>query len=60
MAFGTQALKVLSKSVEAVEQKELKRHREKMGERVLQMEVLKKADAILSEAESSFYDGKRS
>ncbi|WP_123289622.1 hypothetical protein [Desulfosoma caldarium] len=56
IAFGTQALKVNPKSVEAVEQKELKWHCEKMGDRVLQIEVLKKAETILSEEESSFYD----
>ncbi|WP_148045724.1 hypothetical protein [Desulfosoma caldarium] len=56
IAFGTPALKVNPKSVEAVYQKELKRHREKIGELVLQIEVLKKAEAILSEEESSFYD----
>ncbi|WP_281273157.1 transposase [Desulfosoma caldarium] len=56
IAFGTQALKVNPKSAEAVEQKELKRHREKIGELVLQIEVLKKAETILNEEESSFYD----
>ncbi|ROQ90125.1 transposase-like protein [Desulfosoma caldarium] len=56
IAFGTQALKVHPKSVEAVEQKELKQHRERIGEMVLQIEVLKKAEAILSEEESPFYD----
>ncbi|ROQ90774.1 transposase [Desulfosoma caldarium] len=56
IAVGTQALKVHPRSAEAVEQKELTRHREKIGELVLQIEVLKKAEAILSEEESSFYD----
>ena len=45
-------LKVNPKSMEAVYQKELKRHREKIGELVLQIEVLKKAEAILSEEKS--------
>ncbi len=53
IAFGTQALKVNPKSMEAIYQKELKRHREKIGELVLQIDVLKKAEAILSEEESS-------
>ena len=52
--FGTQALKTNPKSIEAVYKKELKRHREKIGELVLQIEVLKKAEAILSEEESLF------
>jgi len=52
ISFGTQALKVNPKSMEAVYQKELKRHREKIGELVLQIDVLKKAEAILNEEES--------
>ena len=52
ISFGTQALKVNPKSMEAVYQKELKRHREKIGELVLPIDVLKKAEAILNEEES--------
>jgi transposase-like protein len=51
--FGKEALKMNPKSVEAMYQKELRKHREKIGELVLQIDVLKKAKAILAEEENS-------
>jgi len=52
--FGKEGLKSNPKNVEAIYQKEIKRHREKIGELVLQIDVLKKAKASLSEEENSF------
>ena len=51
--FGKEGLKSNPKNVEAIYQKEIKRHREKISELVLQIDVLKKAKAILSEEENS-------
>jgi len=51
--FGKQSLKVSPKSVEAIYQKELKKHREKIGELVLQIDVLKKTKTIAAEEENS-------
>lgn len=56
ISFGTEALKTHPRSIEAVYQKELKRHREKIGELVLQIDVLKKAERMLSEEESSSFE----
>ena len=56
ITFGTQALKTHPRSIGAVYQKELKRHREKIGELVLQIDVLKKAERMLSEEESSSFE----
>jgi len=51
---GRRGLKTNPKSVEASHESDLKAHREKIGELVLQIDVLKKAKAILSEEESSY------
>ncbi len=50
---GRRALKINPKSLEAAHESQLKAHREKIGELVLQIEVLKKAKASLSEEENS-------
>ena len=51
--FGKEALKSNPRNIEALYQKELRKHREKIGELVLQIDVLKKAKAILAEEENS-------
>ena len=50
---GRRGLKTNPKSLESGHESQLKAHREKIGELVLQIDVLKKAKAILSEEESS-------
>lgn len=50
---GRRALKTNPWSLESAHESQLKAHREKIGELVLQIDVLKKAKAILSEEESS-------
>jgi transposase-like protein len=49
---GRRALKTNPKSLEGAHESQLKAHREKIGELVLQIDVLKKAKAILSEEET--------
>ena len=56
IAFGTEALEAHPKSIEAIYQRELDRHRERIGELVLQMDVLKKAETILGEEQSSSFE----
>ncbi len=51
--FGTKGLTVSPKSMEAIYQNELKGHREKIGELMLEIDALKKAEAILSKEEAS-------
>ncbi|MGQ9484569.1 MAG: transposase [Desulfosoma sp.] len=53
---ATEGLKAHPKSIEAIDQKELKQHQKKIGERGLQIDVLKKAERILSEGESLFFE----
>ena len=50
---GRRGLKTSPKSLKSGYELQLKAHREKIGELVLQIDVLKKAKAILSEEESS-------
>lgn len=51
MEYGRQALRANPKKVESVYEEQLKAHREKIGELVLQIDVLKKAKKILEEPE---------
>ncbi len=51
MEYGRQGLRGNPKKVESVYEDELKAHREKIGELVLQIDVLKKAKKILEEPE---------
>ena len=48
---GTHALKSNPRKVESAYESQLKAHREKIGELVLQIDVLKKAKSILEEGE---------
>lgn len=51
MEYGRQGLRANSRRIESVYEEELKAHREKIGELVLQIDVLKKAKRILEEPE---------
>jgi transposase-like protein len=51
MEYGRHGLKSNPKSVESLYEAELKAHKEKIGELVLQIDVLKKAKKILEESE---------
>ena len=51
MEYGRQGLRSNPKKVETLYEEELKAHREKIGELVLQLDVLKKAKRILEEPE---------
>lgn len=51
MEYGRQGLRANPKKVESAYEEELKAHREKIGELVLQVDVLKKAKKILEETE---------
>jgi len=51
MEYGRQALRANPKKVETVYEEEVKAHREKIGELVLEIDVLKKAKKILEEPE---------
>jgi transposase-like protein len=51
MEHGRQGLKSNPRRMESVYEAELKAHKEKIGELVLQVDVLKKAKKILEEAE---------
>jgi transposase-like protein len=51
MEYGRQGLKSNPKSMESLYEAELKAHKEKIGELVLQVDVLKKAKKILEESE---------
>ena len=51
MEYGRQGLKSNPKRIESVYEAELKAHKEKIGELVLQVDVLKKAKKILEESE---------
>lgn len=51
MEYGRQGLRSNPKKIEALYEGELKAHREKIGELVLELDVLKKAKRILEEPE---------
>jgi transposase-like protein len=51
MEYGRQGLRANPKKVESAYEDELKAHREKIGELVLQIDVLKKAKKILEDPE---------
>lgn len=51
MEYGRQGLKGSPKRMESAYEAELKAHREKIGELVLQIDVLKKAKKILEDSE---------
>ena len=51
MGYGRQELKSHPKRMESAYEKQLKSHREKIGELVLQLDVLKKAKKILEESQ---------
>jgi transposase-like protein len=51
MEYSRQGLRANPRNVESVYEEELKAHREKIGELVLQIDVLKKAKKILEESE---------
>jgi hypothetical protein len=51
MGYGRQGLRANPKNAESLYEEELKAHREKIGELVLQIDVLKKAKKILEEPE---------
>ena len=51
MEYGRQGLRSNPKKVETLYEEELKAHREKIGELVLQIDVLKKAKKVLEDSE---------
>jgi transposase-like protein len=51
MEYGRQGLKTSPRRMESAYEAELKAHKEKIGELVLQVDVLKKAKRILEESE---------
>ena len=51
LEFGWRGLRVNPKNAESVYEEELKAHREKIGELVLQIDVLKKAKKVLEDSE---------
>ena len=53
LEFGRQGLKSNPKRVHSEYEEQIKAHREKIGELVLQVDVLKKAREVLSEDENS-------
>ena len=53
LEFGRQGLKNNPKRVHSEYEEQIKAHREKIGELVLQVDVLKKAKEVLSEDENS-------
>lgn len=53
LEYGRNGLKSHPKNVEAEHDQQLKVHKEKIGELVLQIDVLKKAKELLSEDENS-------
>jgi transposase-like protein len=53
LEFGRQGLKNNPKRVHTEYEEQIKAHREKIGELVLQIDVLKKAKEVLSEDENS-------
>lgn len=53
LEFGRQGLKNNPKRVHSAYEEQIKAHREKIGELVLQVDVLKKAKEVLSEDENS-------
>ena len=53
LEYGRQGLKNNPKRVHAAYEDQIKAHREKIGELVLQIDVLKKAKEVLSEDENS-------
>lgn len=53
LEYGRNGLKSHPKRVEAEHEQQIKAHREKIGELVLQIDVLKKAKELLSEDENS-------
>ena len=53
MEYGRQGLKSHPKRMEAAYEEQLKSHREKIGELVLQIDILKKATQVLSGEENS-------
>ena len=53
LEYGRQGLKSHPKRAEAEHEQQIKAHREKIGELVLQIDVLKKTRELLSEDENS-------
>ena len=53
LEYGRQGLKIHPKRAEAEHEQQIKAHREKIGELVLQIDVLKKAKEVLCEDENS-------
>jgi len=53
MEYGRQGLKSHPKRMESAYEEQLKSHREKIGELVLQIDILKKAKQLLSGEENS-------
>ncbi|MGI6398404.1 MAG: transposase [Desulfomonilia bacterium] len=53
LEYGRQGLKSHPKRAEAEHEQQIKAHREKIGELVLQIDVLKKTKELLSEDENS-------
>jgi len=51
LEYGRQGLRTNAKNAESAYEEELKAHREKIGELVLQIDVLKKAKKILEDSE---------
>ena len=51
LEFGRRGLRVNPKNAESAYEEELKAHREKIGELVLQIDVLKKAKKVLEDSE---------
>ena len=51
MEYGRQGLRANPRNAESVYEEELKAHREKIGELVLQIDVLKKAKKLLEDSE---------
>jgi len=51
MEYGRQGLRANPRNAESVYEEELKAHREKIGELVLQIDVLKKAKKLMEDSE---------
>ena len=51
MEYGRQGLRANPRNAESVYEEELKAHREKIGELVLQVDVLKKAKKLMEDSE---------
>ena len=51
LEYGRQGLRANPRNAESAYEEELKAHREKIGERVLQIDVLKKAKKLLEDSE---------